>query len=83
MSDEAPTENPKVELANKDWVMKELMDTERRFEKAFHEQTQFLGQKNEDLKKEFADTINTQTRWMVGLMMTMTIAIIAAVLFKG
>lgn len=55
------------------------MDTERRFEKAFHEQTQFLSQKNDDLKKE----IITQTRWMVGLITTMTIAIIMAVLFKG
>ena len=49
------TENPKVELANKDWVMKELMDTERRIEKAFHEQTQFLSAKNDNIQKAFQE----------------------------
>lgn len=76
MSDKTSTKNPTVELANKDWVMKELMDTERRFEKAFHEQTQFLGQKIDN-------KLDNTLRWMIGLIITMTVAIILAVLFKG
>lgn len=101
MTNEIEAGIPKVELATKDWTMKELMDTERRIERAFHEQTQFLSQKtdgiqkafheqtqflsekNDDLKREFANTINVQTRWMIGLVITMTIAIILAVLFKS
>lgn len=79
MSQKTEAQAPKVELATKDWTLKELMDTERRIEKAFHKQTQFLSQKNDDLKNE----INNQTRWMVGLIITMTIAIIVAVLFQG
>lgn len=73
------TENPRVELSNKDWVLKELMDTERRIEKAFHKQTQFLTHETSDIKKE----IINQTRWTIGLVATMTVAIILAVLFKG
>lgn len=78
MTETRETKNPQVELANKDWVLREIMDTERRIEKAFHEQTQFLHKENGDLRKDIAN----QTRWMVGLMLTMTIAIILAVLFK-
>jgi ABC-type phosphonate transport system ATPase subunit len=90
MKDTSDAKPPQVELANKDWVGKELMDTERRIEKAFHEQTQFLhgqmqlqNQKIDDFRKEFSSGINAQTRWMIGLITTMTIAILLAVLFKG
>lgn len=83
---ETETENPKVELANKDWVMKELMDTERRIEKAFHEQTQFLSAKNDSMQQSFQEKtdhiqkeIMSLTRWMIGL----SVIIILAVLFKG
>ena len=79
MDEDVKAELPTVELATKDWTIKELMDTERRFEKAFHEQTQFLTKETGELKREIAN----QTRWMVGLIATMTIAIIMAVLFKG
>jgi len=79
MDNEVNAEPPKVELANKDWVLRELMDTERRIEKAFHEQTQFLTKETGELKKEIAN----QTRWTIGLVATMTIAIILAVLFKN
>ena len=72
MSYEIETEVPKVELATKDWTIREIMDTERRIEKAFHEQTQYLGQK-----------MDNNIRWMIGLIVTMTIAIILAVLFKS
>jgi len=79
MSKEVKAEPPKVELATKDWALRELMDTERRIEKAFHEQTQFLTKETGELKREIAN----QTRWTVGLIATMTIAIILAVLFKS
>lgn len=72
MTKKASTQMPQVELATKDWTIKELMDTERRIEKAFHEQTQFLSQK-----------MDNNIRWMIGLIVTMTIAIILAVLFKS
>ena len=72
MKKEVEAQTPKVELATKDWTLKELMDTERRIEKAFHEQTQFLSQK-----------LDSTMRWMVGLVITMTVAIIIAVLFKS
>ena len=72
MGKQVETKLPKVELATQDWTLKELMDTERRIEKAFHEQTQFLSKR-----------LTAQTRWTIGLMVTMTIAIIVAVLFKG
>ena len=79
MAKDVKTEAPKVELATKDWTMKELLDTERRIEKAFHQQTQFLSKETGELKKEIAN----QTRWTVGMIGTMTIAIILAVLFKS
>ena len=90
MTKEVKAEIPKVELATKDWTMKELMDTERRIEKAFHEQTQFLSQKNDNIERAFHDQskflsekMDNNVRWMIGLIVTMTIAIIMAVLFKS
>lgn len=78
MIEELQAQNPRVELANKDWVMRELMDTERRIEKAFHEQTQYLAQQQAIANEKLDNTL----RWMIGLIVTMTIAIILAVLFK-
>ena len=78
MSKKAPAKNPTVELATKDWTMTQLVDTERRIEKAFHEQTQFLTQKLDTQNQKMDSNI----RWMIGLIVTMTIAIIGAVLFK-
>ena len=72
MIEAVKSETPTVGLATKDWALRELMDTERRIEKAFHEQTQFLSQK-----------MDNNVRWMIGLIVTMTIAIILAVLFKA
>ncbi len=97
MDNEVNAEPPKVELANKDWVLRELMDTERRIEKAFHKQTQFLSGKTDNIQKAFQEQtqfltketgelkkeIANQTRWTIGLVATMTIAIILAVLFKN
>ncbi len=97
MGKEVKAEVPKVELATKDWAIKELMDTERRIEKAFHEQTQFLSLKTDGIQKAFQEQtqsfqeqtqflsqkIDNNVRWMIGLIVTMTIAIILAVLFKN
>lgn len=85
MSKESPTKNPTVELANKDWVLKELMDTERRIEKAFHEQTQFLSGKTDSIQKETGELrreLAAQTRWMVGMMLTMIVAVVVAIFLK-
>ncbi|MGB0718968.1 MAG: hypothetical protein ACPGRX_00755 [Bdellovibrionales bacterium] len=75
MSDSTKTELPRVPLATQDWALKEMMDTERRIEKAFHEQTIYLN-------KTMHDGITTLSRWMVGLFITMIITIIAALLFR-
>ncbi|MGB0719929.1 MAG: hypothetical protein ACPGRX_05620 [Bdellovibrionales bacterium] len=67
----------------------ELKDTENRIERAFHQQTQYMLQQftsiRDHLDKKIDsqnDRMDSQTRWMVGLILTMTIAIILAVLFK-
>jgi len=90
MSKEVKAEPPRVELATKEWALRELMDTERRFEKAFHEQTQFLSGKTDNIQKAFQEQtqflsqkMDNNIRWMIGLILTMTIAIILAVLFKN
>lgn len=89
MNKTTSTETQNSDLASKDWVMKELMDTERRFEKAFHEQTRFLGEKSDSFQEAVRQQIaasderhQTTTRWMVGLMLTMIIAVVVAVLLK-
>lgn len=73
-----PTKLPDVELATKDWVLKEMKDTENRIEKAFHEQTQYIAQKHDALAEKYDNSF----RWMVGLILSMTIAILVAVLFN-
>lgn len=101
MTQKTDTHPPQVELATKDWTLKELTDTERRIEKAFHKQTQFLADKNDrfqtvlstkydtiekttqDQMTALTNKLDSQTKWMVGLVISMTIAIIVAVLFKG
>lgn len=55
------------------------MDTERRIEKAFHEQTQYLAQQQAIANEKMDNNV----RWMIGLIVTMTVAIILAVLFKS
>ncbi len=82
MTKNTKTKLPNVELATKDWVMKEMIDTEKRIEKAFHDQTQYLSQQNTNLRNEVSNDIAIQTRWMVGLMLTMTVAILVAVLLN-
>lgn len=89
MSENVKAEMPNVELATKDWTVKELMDTERRIEKAFHKQTQFLSQKTDEIERTsreqtqfMTQKMDNNVRWMIGLIITMTITIILAVLFK-
>ncbi|MGB0720311.1 MAG: hypothetical protein ACPGRX_07545 [Bdellovibrionales bacterium] len=74
-------ELPKSEIATKDWTLKELMDTERRIEKAFHEQTIYLGNRFDSQNQRF----DSQNRWMIGIMVTLVatlFALVAAVYFK-
>ena len=52
MGKQVETKLPKVELATQDWTLKELMDTERRIEKAFHGVFTDL-RKNPTLKRAF------------------------------
>lgn len=78
MIEELQAQNLRLKLANKDWVMREFMDTERRIEKAFHEQKQYLAQHQAIPNEKLDNTL----RWMIGLIVAMTIAIILAVLFK-
>lgn len=66
MSTDIEPEIPKPKLATEDFVLRINMDTERRIEKAFHEQTVYLDNK-----------FQTHNRWMIGLMVTLIIAIIA------
>jgi hypothetical protein len=79
MKNTTPTELPKVNIATEPWVMEQLMDTERRIEKAFHEQTQYLAQQQAIANEKMDNNV----RWMIGLIVTMTVAIILAVLFKS
>ncbi len=75
MNDSTPTELPHTPLATQDWTLKEMMDTERRIEKAFHEQTVHLN-------RTMHDGITTLTRWMLGLFITMIITIVVALIFR-
>ncbi|MDW3191281.1 MAG: hypothetical protein R8G66_02920 [Cytophagales bacterium] len=72
--------NPKmsVNVAAEPWVMEQLMDTERRIEKAFHEQTQYLSQQQALANDKLDNTV----RWMVGLMITMIVALVAAIFLQ-
>lgn len=74
-----------VEVASKDWVRSELRDMEGRIEKAFHDQMLYMSEKHDALTQKYdalRQDMGSQTRWIVGLILTMTIAILVAVLFK-
>ncbi len=68
MEEKPEPQVPKVTLATQDWVLKELMDTERRIEKAFHQQTTYLDSK-----------FNAQNRWILGVIISIVAAILAMV----
>ena len=92
MEDTPKPKMPDVKLATQDWVLKEMMDTERRIEKAFHQQTTYLGERHSLIEKAFHDQtiyldgkFNAQNRWIIGVMVTIVAAVLAlvvAVLFK-
>ena len=63
--------------------MKELNDIEKRFERAFREQTEYLSVQMDKVRGEMHAQrleMSSQTRWLVGVMITMTIAIIVAMM---
>ncbi|MEO1207638.1 MAG: hypothetical protein AAFV45_15025 [Pseudomonadota bacterium] len=78
MTKEKPS-TVEVEVAPKPWVMEQLMDTERRIEKAFHEQTQYLSQQQTTANAKIDQAIrdmNAQTKWIIGLFIALIAAII-------
>lgn len=90
MSDKAKTKPPEVELANKEWVLMELKDTENRIEKAFHDQTQYLtaqlasidaklGSQISAVETKVADQkseTSNVVRWVVGIGIAIVLAVI-------
>ena len=76
MAEKVKPKSPEIILASEPWVLEKNMDTENRIEKAFHDQTKFLiaQQSVTDSKLE------SLTRWMIGLMVTISIAILVAVI---
>ena len=85
MSKDIKTKIPEVNIALEPWVMEQLMDTENRIEKAFHNQTQYLAKQqalaNEKLDSNLVianEKLDSTIRWMVGLMITMIIAVVVA-----
>ena len=73
---ETTAEMPKVELATKDYVDARNSDTEGRIERAFRQQTDYFNTKF-DMTNSRIDTLS---KWMFGLFVTMTITIIAAII---
>lgn len=64
----------------------ELKDTENRIEKAFHEQTIYVGDKIGRVEKAFQDQttffnakFDAQNRWLFGLFITLIVAVFALV----
>lgn len=83
MVKDVEAEMPKVKLATQEWVMTQIMDIERRIEKSFHDQTQFLSDRLERQTQRTSQSISSLTKWMVGLIITTAFTIIIAVLFQG
>ena len=72
------TEIPKIKIATEPWVMENIMDTERRIEKAFHDQTKFLNQQQALANAKLDTTI----RWGAGMIITMIIALVLAIFIQ-
>ena len=95
MSDEE-IPNVYVKVASEPWVMEKLMDTENRIEKAFHEQTKYFSQQQSTIEKAFHeqtqylaqqqalanDKLDQTVRWMIGLMISMIVALVAAIFLQ-
>jgi len=54
------------------------MDTEKRIEKAFHDQTKFLNQQQALANEKLDTTI----RWGAGLIITMIVALVLAIFIQ-
>jgi len=100
MTDRVKAKQPEINIASEPWVRSQLMDTENRIEKAFHDQTRFiidqLTKQKEDSDKRFEAQrkdsneqfeaqrreFTLQGRWMIGLTLTLVVAILIGVFFK-
>lgn len=52
MPDKTKAKIPDVTLATEPWVRSQILDTENRIERAFHEQTQYLDKRMNDFRTE-------------------------------
>lgn len=96
MKKDAKAEIPIINLASEPWMMEQIMDTERRIEKAFHEQTKFLSQKTDGIQNAVHqqtqyltqqqalanEKLDTTIRCMVGLMITMIVTLVVAIFLQ-
>lgn len=55
MTQKANAKIPDISLASEPWVKEQLMDTENRIEKAFHDQTRYLQTRHEAAMTSMAD----------------------------
>lgn len=86
MSKQNEFEVPKLRMASEPWVMEQVMDTERRIERAFHDQTVYFTERFDramtNISQEMRESnekLDNTIRWMVGLMITMIIAVVLAI----
>lgn len=56
MTQKANPKIPDISLASEPWVKEQLMDTENRIEKAFHQQTKYLQQNIASFSAELHQT---------------------------
>ena len=85
MNDESKTNAPTVNLATEPWVKEQLMDTECRIERAFHEQTKYISQQLSDIKTEMHGQIislKSEIHRIVFAILGIGVAIALAVFFK-
>ena len=78
MKSDSETEIPKIRIATEPWVMEQIMDTENRIERAFHDQTKFLNQQQALANEKLDTTI----RWGAGLIITMIVALVLAIFIQ-
>lgn len=96
MTKQPTTKTPEINLASEPWVMEQVMNTENRIEKAFHDQTKYLDEKQnrfeialkeqarhlDERQVRFEDKLDTNMRWMIGLMITMIITVVVAIFIE-
>lgn len=52
MNSKPEAQVPKINIATELWVKEQIMDTENRIEKAFHDQTIYMTKQHSELKSE-------------------------------